>query len=51
MLRGRAVAALAADADVHVWTGRVAVAAAVAEHYGFADLDGRRPRPLTLSDV
>jgi hypothetical protein len=29
----------------------VLVAAALAEEYGFADIDGRQPRPLTLADV
>jgi NAD(P)-dependent dehydrogenase (short-subunit alcohol dehydrogenase family) len=48
---GRAVAALARDRDVIRWTGRTLVAAALAEHYGFEDIDGRRPRPLTLADV
>jgi hypothetical protein len=27
------------------------VAAALAEQYGFTDIDGRRPRPLTWADV
>lgn len=48
---GRAVAALADDQDVCRWTGQVLVAAALAEHYGFTDIDGRSPRPLTLTDV
>jgi len=47
---GRAVAALAQDADVLRRSGSVLVAAALAEGYGFTDVDGRRPRPLTLSD-
>jgi NAD(P)-dependent dehydrogenase (short-subunit alcohol dehydrogenase family) len=48
---GRAVAALAADPDVIRHTGKVLVAAAVALDYGFTDVDGKCPRPLTLSDV
>jgi len=48
---GRAVAALAGDPLVHRWTGQVLVAAAVALDYGFTDIDGKQPRPLTLSDV
>jgi NAD(P)-dependent dehydrogenase (short-subunit alcohol dehydrogenase family) len=48
---GRAVAALAADPDCIRHTGRVLVAAAVAQEYGFADVDGKAPRPLTLADV
>ena len=48
---GRAVAALANDPDVMRRTGQVLVAAALAQEYGFDDIDGRRPRALTLSDV
>ena len=48
---GRAVAALAADPDVMRHTGRVLVAASVAVEYGFTDIDGRAPRPLTLADL
>jgi dehydrogenase/reductase SDR family protein 1 len=48
---GRAVAALANDAEVLRRSGSVLVAAALAEEYGFADIDGHQPRPLTLADV
>jgi dehydrogenase/reductase SDR family member 1 len=48
---GRAVAALAADPDVLRHTGKVLVAAALAIEYGFTDIDGTTPRPLTLADV
>ena len=48
---GRAVAALAADPDVLRHTGKVLVAAALGVDYGFTDVDGKTPRPLTLSDV
>jgi NAD(P)-dependent dehydrogenase (short-subunit alcohol dehydrogenase family) len=48
---GRAVGALAGDANVSRWTGAVVVAASLAEQYGFTDIDGRRPRPLALKDV
>ena len=48
---GRAVAALAMDASVLRYTGRVLVAAALADEYGFSDVDGRRPRALTIADV
>lgn len=48
---GRAVAALASDPDVQRNTGHVLVAAALASEYGFTDLDGTTPRPLTLADV
>jgi dehydrogenase/reductase SDR family member 1 len=48
---GRAVAALAADPDVHRHSGKVLVAASLAKEYGFTDTDGTTPRPLTLADV
>lgn len=48
---GRAIAALAADADVSRHSGKVLVAAALAQEYGFTDIGGKEPRPLTLSDV
>ena len=48
---GRAVAALATDPDVLRHTGQVLVAAALAREYGFTDIDGKTPRPLTLADV
>jgi len=48
---GRAVVALASDADVIRHTGKVLVVASVAREYGFTDVDGKSPRPLTLADV
>jgi NAD(P)-dependent dehydrogenase (short-subunit alcohol dehydrogenase family) len=48
---GRAVAALAGDPDVLRRSGTVLVAAALAREYGFTDVDGRQPRPLTLANV
>jgi dehydrogenase/reductase SDR family member 1 len=48
---GRAVAALASDPQVLRRTGTVLVAAALAKEYGFTDIDGKTPRPLTLADV
>ena len=48
---GRAVVALASDPDVLRHTGRVWVAAALAQEYGYTDIDGKTPRPLTLADV
>jgi dehydrogenase/reductase SDR family member 1 len=48
---GRAVAALAGDPDVIRHTGTVLIAARLAEEYGFTDIDGKTPRPLTLADV
>jgi dehydrogenase/reductase SDR family protein 1 len=48
---GRAVAALAGDPNVQRYTGTVLVAANLALEYGFTDIDGKVPRPLTLADV
>jgi dehydrogenase/reductase SDR family member 1 len=44
---GRAVAALAADAQIMRKSGQVLVAAALAREYGFTDVDGAQPHPLT----
>ena len=48
---GRAVVALATDADAMRHTGRVIVVADLARHYEFTDVDGRTPRALTIADV
>ena len=48
---GRAVAALAGDPNVMRHTGSVQVAARLAVEYGFTDIDGKVPVPLTLADV
>ena len=40
---GRAIAALAADPDVDAKAGQVLTSGALAEGYGFDDVDGRRP--------
>ena len=48
---GRAVTALAGDSDVMRHTGTIRVAAGLAIEYGFNDIDGKSPRPLTLADV
>lgn len=48
---GRAVAALAADPDILNKTGQVVVSAAVAQEYGFSDVDGKQPRPITVSEA
>ncbi|GAA2279108.1 SDR family oxidoreductase [Streptomyces hawaiiensis] len=40
---GRAVAALAADADVARWNGQSLSSGGLAQAYGFTDLDGSRP--------
>jgi NAD(P)-dependent dehydrogenase (short-subunit alcohol dehydrogenase family) len=48
---GRAVVALATDPQVMSKSGKVMIAAALAEEYGFTDIDGKRPRPVTLDEV
>src|SRR2546423_6497714 len=48
---GRAVAALADDRDVLAMSGQRLVAAALAVRYGFTDVEGPSPRPLTLSEL
>ena len=48
---GRAVAALADDPDAIRHSGKVLVVAQLAKSYGFVDIDGKSPIPLTLSDV
>jgi NAD(P)-dependent dehydrogenase (short-subunit alcohol dehydrogenase family) len=48
---GRAIAALAADPQIMTKSGSILVAAAVAQEYGFTDVDGKQPRPLTLEDL
>ena len=48
---GRAVAALAHDPNAARWSGQVVVSAALAQEYGFTDVDGKQPRALTIADV
>jgi NAD(P)-dependent dehydrogenase (short-subunit alcohol dehydrogenase family) len=48
---GRAVAALASDPNIMEKSGQVSVAAALAQEYGFTDVDGKQPLPLTLESV
>ena len=48
---GRAVVALASDPSVTERTGRVLVAASLAQEYGFTDIDGKTPKPLTAVEV
>ena len=48
---GRAIAALANDADVERWNGKIVTAALLGQEYGFSDIDGRTPSPLTLADI
>ncbi len=48
---GRAIAAIAADPERMRHTGKVLIAANLATQYGFTDVDGKTPLPLTLADV
>jgi hypothetical protein len=48
---GRAVAALSEDEAALRRSGQVVVAAELAREYGFTDVDGQQPRPLSLADV
>ncbi len=48
---GRVVAALAADPDIMQRTGQVLVVASLAREYGIIDVDGKRPRPLTVEEA
>ena len=48
---GRAVDALATDPELMSLSGQTLVAADLARRYGFADIDGKTPRPLTIADV
>lgn len=48
---GRCVAALALDPALMDRSGGVYVAAALALEYGFTDIDGKQPRPLTVDEA
>jgi dehydrogenase/reductase SDR family protein 1 len=48
---GRAVHALSTDPKLLALSGQTLVAADLAVRYGFTDIDGKSPRPLTLADV
>jgi dehydrogenase/reductase SDR family member 1 len=48
---GLAVAALATDPNIMRRSGSVVVAAEVAREFGFTDIDGKQPVPLTLDTV
>lgn len=32
-------------------SGQILVAAAVAKEYGFSDIDGKQPRPITVNEA
>ncbi len=48
---GRVIAALAADPERMRHSGQVLVAAAVAQEYDVIDIDGKRPRPVTVDEA
>lgn len=48
---GRAVAALAGDPSILDKSGQVLIAAALGLEYGFCDIDGKQPRPLSLEEA
>lgn len=48
---GRAVSSLAADPNRHAKSGRILIAANLGMEYGFTDIDGKQPLPLTIDDV
>jgi dehydrogenase/reductase SDR family member 1 len=48
---GRAIVALAGDPKLMEKSGRVLIAASLAQEYGFTDIEGKTPRPLTLNEV
>jgi NAD(P)-dependent dehydrogenase (short-subunit alcohol dehydrogenase family) len=48
---GRAVHGLFTDPDLLSLSGKTLVAADLSRRYGFTDIDGKSPRPLTLGDV
>jgi dehydrogenase/reductase SDR family protein 1 len=45
---GMAVAALATDPNIMRRSGAVVTAAEIAREFGFADVDGKQPVPVTL---
>lgn len=51
VFQGRAIAALAADPAIMERTGQVLVTAQVALDYGFTDIDGRQPRPISVEEA
>jgi NAD(P)-dependent dehydrogenase (short-subunit alcohol dehydrogenase family) len=45
---GRAVAAIASDPNVLLRTGQALVAAGLGAEYGFTDVDGKQPQPISI---
>jgi len=48
---GLVIAELARDPNLMARSGHVLVGAALGAEYGIADIDGRHPKPLSISDV
>jgi dehydrogenase/reductase SDR family protein 1 len=48
---GRAVVALAEDENCMAKSGTVCIAAELALEYGFTDIDGSQPKPLSAMDI
>ena len=48
---GRAIAHLFRDPKLAERSGSIVVAAQLADEYGFTDVDGKRPRALTMADA
>jgi NAD(P)-dependent dehydrogenase (short-subunit alcohol dehydrogenase family) len=48
---GRVIAALARDPYLMERSGKILVAAALAQEYGVSDVDGKHPAPLTLETI
>jgi dehydrogenase/reductase SDR family protein 1 len=48
---GKVIGALAMDPNSAQRSGQALVGAALATEYDLSDIDGRRPKPLTLADV
>ena len=48
---GRAITALACDPEIMSKSGQVLVAAALGREYGYTDIDGKQPKPLTVAEV
>jgi dehydrogenase/reductase SDR family protein 1 len=48
---GRAIAALASDPEIMKKSGQVLVAAALGREYGYTDIDGKQPKPLTAAEI
>jgi len=51
MFVGRSVVALASDPNILMKSGQVVCTANLAEEYGFTDIDGTRPHPITLEEA